>query len=266
MLIQARLPARNAERTLAANVEALRECFVCWEPADTFEILVVSNGSHDGTVKVAKALAGRFADVQVLELCERGRGRDLRQAWLGSEADVLVYMDVDLSTDLTHLPELVRAVASGESDLAVGSRLLPPRDIERGWLREVLSRSYNQLIRHWFGTQFSDAQCGFKAISRRAAHALLPLVEDNHWFFDTELLVIAEQAGCRIHDLPVRWQDHAATSTIKIVPTILQMLRGMARLKRRLRHGLAEEARARLQAAGAVGKQCVIQSVARDPA
>jgi hypothetical protein len=143
-------------------------------------------------------------------------------------------MDVDLSSDLAGFPELVRAVASGEADLAVGSRLLDKAATQRSWQRELLSRGYNSLLRAAFGVRFSDAQCGFKAISRSAADILLPLVENNHWFFDTELLVLAEQGGFRVRDLPVRWREDR-DSTVKVLGTVAEDLRGIARLRRRLR-------------------------------
>lgn len=243
---QLTLPVLNAVAALPPAVAALRR-----QGGIPFTILIASNGSTDGTVAVGEALARQFPEVGVVSLPERGRGGALRHSWNASEAEVLAYMDVDLSTDLAQVPELLGAVASGKYDLATGSRLLPPRDIERGLGREVLSRGYNQLVRRAFGTRFSDAQCGFKAISRRAARALLPLVEDNHWFFDTELLVIAEAAGCRIHDFPVRWRDHPQGSTVKVMSTVRHMVQGIVRLKRRMRGGLAEEARRRWQAAGA---------------
>ena len=248
MQAQVTLPVWNAAGSVTAAVEALRRRATGGIP---FTILIASNGSTDRTVAVGDLLAKQFPEVGVVSLPERGRGGALRHSWLASEAEVLAYMDVDLSTELAHLPELIEAVASGKYDLATGSRLLPPRDIERGLGREVLSRGYNQLVRRAFGTRFSDAQCGFKAISRRAARALLPLVADNHWFFDTELLVLAEAAGCRIHDFPVRWRDHPQGSTVKVAATVWHMIEGIVRLKRRMRDGLAEEARRRWQSAGA---------------
>ena len=244
------IPVYNEEARLAESVRRVASFFARRFPG-VGELVVADNASTDHTPEIARALARELNGVRVVTLARKGRGGALRHSWLASEAEVLAYMDVDLSTELAHLPELIEAVASGKYDLATGSRLLPPRDIERGLGREVLSRGYNQLVRRAFWTRFSDAQCGFKAISRRAARALLPLVADNHWFFDTELLVLAEAAGCRIHDFPVRWRDHPQGSTVKVAATVWHMMRGIVRLKRRMRDGLAEEARRRWQTAGA---------------
>lgn len=248
------LPVKNGAHHLAATVAALDAALEEMGGCPS-TILVAENGSTDATPALAIGLAQKFPRVRVLRLPAAGRGGALRAAWTSSSADVLAYMDVDLATDLVHLPELLESVLQQRADIAIGSRLKPPRQTRRGWRRELLSRGYSELAGRYLGTGFQDAQCGFKAVSRRVVEALLPLVENQQWFFDTELLVLAAHAGCRIHEFPVRWQDHAETSTVRVVPTILQMLRGMARLKRRLRNGLGEEARARWQAAGAVEPQ-----------
>ena len=171
-----------------------------------------------------------------MHLAEKGRGRALKRVWSASESDVLVYMDVDLSTDLAALLPLVAPLVSGHSDLAIGSRLSRHARVERGAKRELISRSYNLLLRRTLRARFSDAQCGFKAIRRDAARELLPLVEDNAWFFDTELLVVAERAGLRIHEVPVDWVDDP-DSSVDVVRTALDDLRGMARLGRSLVRG-----------------------------
>ena len=163
-----------------------------------------------------------------------GRGRALRAIWSQSEADVLAYMDVDLSTDLNALLPLVAPLLSGHSDLAIGTRLARGSRVIRGPKRELISRSYNLLLRTLMGARFSDAQCGFKAIRRDQARALLPLTQDTGWFFDTELLVLAERAGLRIHEVPVDWIDDL-DSRVDIIATALADLRGMARLGGRFR-------------------------------
>ena len=158
-----------------------------------------------------------------------GRGRALRAIWSQSDAEVLAYMDVDLSTDLNALLPLVAPLLSGHSDLAIGTRLARGSRVIRGPKRELISRSYNLLLRTLMGARFSDAQCGFKAIRRDQARALLPLTQDTGWFFDTELLVLAERAGLRIHEIPVDWVDDL-DSRVDIIATALADLRGMARL------------------------------------
>jgi hypothetical protein len=167
----------------------------------------------------------------VLHLDEKGRGRAVKTAWNESKADILSYMDCDLSTDLAAFPPLIESMISGRFDVAVGSRLLKPSLTTRGIRRETISRGYNLLIKASFHTKFSDAQCGFKAITKRAAQELLPLVEDNGWFMDTELLILAEKLGYRIFDLPVRWKDDPDTR-VKIWSTAIEDIRGLLRLRR----------------------------------
>jgi len=170
----------------------------------------------------------------VVHLPERGRGGALKRVWADSSAEILSYMDVDLSTELSAFPQLIEPLANGAYDVATGSRLLPASRTTRCRKRELISHAYNRLVRTIFHTRFSDAQCGFKAITRKAAAELLPLVEDEAWFFDTELLVWAEQRGYRTLDLPVRWVEDP-DSRVKLVRTAWQDLSGIRRLRRNLR-------------------------------
>ncbi len=233
MKLNVTLPVFNEERRLERGIRQLAPFLAEMMPGD-YELVIADNASTDGTPEIARRLAGEFPQVRVVRLEAKGRGGALRKVWSTTDADVCSYMDVDLSSDLAGFPELVRAVALGEADLAVGSRLLQKGGTQRSWQREVLSRGYNRLLRAVFGVRFSDAQCGFKAVSRRAVQTLLPLVENNHWFFDTELLVLAERAGFRIRDLPVRWREDR-DSTVKVLSTVGEDLRGIARLRRQLR-------------------------------
>src|SRR3954449_922268 len=201
-----------------------------------FRITVAENASTDGTAAVAARVAAELTGVEVLVLPEAGRGRALRTAWLCSDAPVLVYMDVDLSTDLAALLPLVAPLISGHSDLAIGTRLSRSSRVVRGLKREVISRGYNLLLRRTLATSLSDAQCGFKAIRSDVARRLLPLVEDAGWFFDTELLVLAERSGLRIHEVPVDWIDDP-DSRVDIVATAVEDLRGIVRVGRALASG-----------------------------
>jgi putative flippase GtrA len=194
-----------------------------------WRITIVDNASTDHTWPLACGLARELDGVAVLRLAEKGRGRALRAAWLRSDAAVLAYMDVDLSTDLAGLLPLVAPLLSGHSDLAIGTRLASGSRVVRGPKREVISRTYNRLLRLTLGATFSDAQCGFKAIRRDQANALLPTVADQSWFFDTELLVRAQRSGLRIHEVPVDWVDDP-DSRVDIVATAREDLRGVARL------------------------------------
>jgi putative flippase GtrA len=208
----------------------------------TWRISIVDNASTDGTFEVARSLEQTLPDVAAVHLDRKGRGLALRTAWTASEARVLAYLDVDLSTDLAGLSPLIAPLLSGHSDLAIGTRLSRGSRVVRGTKREFISRSYNGIVRTVLSASFTDAQCGFKAITRPAADRLLPLVRDDAWFFDTELLVLAERSGLRIHEVPVDWQDDP-DSRVDIVQTARDDLRGIARLFGDLsRHRLPVEA------------------------
>ena len=197
------------------------------------QITIADNASTDGTAQIATRLAAELANVRVVHLAQKGRGRALRAAWSTSSARVLVYMDVDLSTDLDGLLPLVAPLLSGHSDISIGSRLARGSNVTRGAKREAISRGYNALLHTMLRVKFSDAQCGFKAIRADRAHQLLPLVKDEEWFFDTELLIVAERSGLRIHEVPVDWVDDP-DSRVEIIATALADLRGIARLARGL--------------------------------
>ena len=228
------IPVYNEEADLEASVLRVREQLarLPW----SHRVTIADNASTDGTAVVARRLAHRYDDVRVVHLAEKGRGRALKKVWADSDADVLVYMDVDLSTDLNALLPLVAPLISGHSDLAIGSRLRHGSRVVRGPKREVISRGYNLLVRGALRTRFSDAQCGFKAIRRDVARAVLPLVEDDAWFFDTELLVLAERAGLRIHEVPVDWVDDP-DSRVDLARTAYDDVRGILRLGRNLLAG-----------------------------
>jgi putative flippase GtrA len=229
------VPVRNEERDLAPSVRRLVSYLQEGFPF-TARVTIADNGSTDGTWAIADRLAREFDEVRAVRMEEAGRGRALRAIWSQSDAEVLAYMDVDLSTDLNALLPLVAPLLSGHSDLAIGTRLAPGSRVIRGPKRELISRCYNMLLHACMGARFSDAQCGFKAIRYEQARALLPLTQDTGWFFDTELLVLAERAGLRIHEIPVDWIDDL-DSRVDIVATALGDLRGMARLGSGLARG-----------------------------
>ncbi|MDN3266450.1 bifunctional glycosyltransferase family 2/GtrA family protein [Streptomyces sp. MA15] len=229
------VPVYNEEKDLPPCVRRLHEHLTRTFPY-AFRITIADNASTDGTPLVAADLARRIEEVRSVRLERKGRGRALRSVWSASDAPVLAYMDVDLSTDLNALLPLVAPLISGHSDLAVGSRLSRGSRVVRGAKREFISRTYNLILRGSLRARFSDAQCGFKAVRRDVAQALLPLVEDSGWFFDTELLVLAERAGLRIHEVPVDWVDDL-DSTVHIVRTAVDDLKGVWRVGRALAAG-----------------------------
>nr|BFE57049.1 hypothetical protein GCM10020063_015750 [Dactylosporangium thailandense] len=229
------IPVHNEQHTLERCIRTLHGFLTAFVPY-TFRITIADNASTDATLNVAAALANRFEHVAVHHLEQKGRGRALSAVWQRSDADVLAYMDVDLSTDLGGLLPLVAPLISNHSDVALGTRLACGSRVVRGPKREFISRSYNRILRTALGVRFSDAQCGFKAVRRDVARLLLPQVRDTGWFFDTELLVIAERAGLRIHEVPVDWVDDP-DSRVDIVRTALDDLHGVARMRRTLRDG-----------------------------
>ncbi|MBV8160472.1 MAG: glycosyltransferase, partial [Acidimicrobiia bacterium] len=198
------IPVYNEAAHLAASVRRVHGYLATRFPL-TWRMTVADNASTDRTWAVALALASELDGVRAVHLDEKGRGRALRAAWSASAASVVAYMDVDLSTDLDALLPLVAPLVSGHSDVAIGTRLAYGSRVVRGPKRELLSRAYNLLLKATLHNGFSDAQCGFKAARADVARALLPLVEDDGWFFDTELLALAEHNGLRIHEVPVDW-------------------------------------------------------------
>lgn len=222
------VPVYNEQAALADSVTRLRAHLSKQLPY-SFRITIADNASVDATPQIAASLAQRWPEVEFVRLEQKGRGRALHAVWTSSDAPILAYMDVDLSTDLAAFAPLVAPLISGHSDLAIGTRLGRGSRVVRGAKREVISRCYNVLLRSTLAARFSDAQCGFKAIRADVAQNLLPHVADTGWFFDTELLVLAERSGLRIHEVPVDWVDDP-DSRVDIVATATADLKGIARL------------------------------------
>jgi glycosyltransferase involved in cell wall biosynthesis len=225
------IPVHNEERALAACVHRLHD-FMAARFTCSFRITIAENASSDGTLALARALAGELPAVRLMHLDRKGRGAALRAAWSLSDASVLAYMDVEESTDLQALPALLEPLLDGRGDIAIGSRLIPGAEVTRGLRRELISRGYNLLLHATLGVTFSDAQCGFKAGRRELIQPLLARVEDDEWFFDTELLYVAQRARLAISEVPVRWVEDT-DSRVAIARTALADLRGILRLRRR---------------------------------
>ena len=225
------IPGLNEEDGLEQTVRSLSEFMPERMSSYDWRIVIADNGSTDATPDIGRRLASESGRVQYLRLEQRGRGRALKHAWSQSDADVMAYMDMDLSTDLAHIPPLVGAIADGGHDVAIGSRLKRGAEvIGRSPKREFISRSYSLIFRTMFLTGFQDAQCGFKAVSRRVVEQVLPLVEDTGWFFDTELLILCEKNGYSVEEIPVRWVDDP-DSRVRIVSTAYEDMKGLSRLR-----------------------------------
>jgi putative flippase GtrA len=250
------MPVHNEAATLERSIRRLHD-YVERELPFRFQITIADNASTDDTLAIATRLAEELTPVVVIHLDQKGRGRALQHVWAASDAAVLVYMDVDLSTDLAALLPLVAPLLSGHSDVAIGTRLADRARVVRGAKREIISRCYNVLLHATLRARFSDAQCGFKAIRADRAKQLLPLIKDAGWFFDTELLVLAERAGMRIYEVPVDWVDDP-DSRVDIFTTAIADLKGVARLARALATG-------RLPFA-ALGQTASVEEVVQAPA
>lgn len=228
------IPCYNEVKVLEQSVLTTLALFD-QNPQYDWRLVIADNGSKDGTSQLARDLDARFERVKALVLEVKGRGLALKEAWLTSDADVVSYMDVDLSTDIHHLPELIAMVAERGCDVAIGTRLAKGSQTDRRLKREITSRGYVALIRMTFPRlRISDAQCGFKALNRKAVEATVPHIQNRMWFFDTEMLILAHQAGLKICELPVRWVEDTDTK-VKIVSTAMEDIRGLARMRFRRR-------------------------------
>ncbi len=228
--IEVVVPVFDEEASLARNVDLL-VAYLREEFPFRFGIVIADNASTDRTPEIAAGLAAAHEEVDVLRLERKGRGHALRTAWLASRADIVSYMDVDLSTNLESFLPLVAPLLSGHSEVAIGTRLAHHAHVRRRLKRELLSRGYNALVHAGFRARFSDAQCGFKALRADVARELVPLVRDDGWFFDTELLLLAERRGLRIHEVPVDWIEDL-DSRVELLPTIGGDLAGLWRVRR----------------------------------
>ncbi|TWP17621.1 glycosyltransferase [TM7 phylum sp. oral taxon 352] len=231
-LIDIVVPVLNEEKILQKSITTLDEYMTKHLPY-RYQIIIADNGSQDKTLDIAKYLAEKHQSVRVVSLAERGRGRALKQVWQNSPADILTYMDVDLSTSLDDFLPMIQPLVAGEAGVAIGSRLAKGAKTTRGLKREFISRCYNKIIKRTSGTKFSDAQCGFKAMRRDVAAKFLPKIKDNEWFFDTELLIKTERASVPIHEQPVTWIEDT-DSRVKIVKTAVDDLKGLYRVNKEL--------------------------------
>ena len=222
------IPVYNEEQSLPRSIVILSD-FLKDNLRNPWQIIIADNASTDKTQSVSEMLCERYSGINYLHVPQKGRGRALKAAWLDSTADIVSYMDVDLATDLTHFPQLIGSLQEGYH-VAIGSRLSKGSRVSRSIKREVISRGYNLLIKSMFFTAFQDAQCGFKALTRQTARAIVPHIKNDNWFFDTELLIIAAKRGYKIKQLPVKWDDDPS-STVNIASTATEDIKGLLRLR-----------------------------------
>lgn len=222
------IPVFNEEKALPRNIVILAD-FLKANLRNPWQIIIADNASTDNTRSVSEMLTERYSGINYLHIPQKGRGRALKAAWLDSTADIVSYMDVDLSTDLSHFPTLVGSLEEGYQ-VAIGNRLGKGSRVTRSLRREFISRSYNLLIKSMFFVPFQDAQCGFKALTRKTAQAIVPHIKNDNWFFDTELLIIAAKRGYKINSVPVKWDDDP-TSTVHITSTATEDIKGLLRLR-----------------------------------
>jgi glycosyltransferase involved in cell wall biosynthesis len=229
------LPVYNEEHVLEKSINTLRKFLQDNVTEFDWIITVGDNASTDSTLEKARELEKRFEDVRVFHLDQKGRGRMVKYAWQESEADILSYMDIDLSTDLKAFPPMIMAIIEGY-DVAIGSRQYKGADVERSFKREAISRGYIWMLKLLLGFPFTDAQCGFKAASKQLVNDLFPMIEDDEWFFDTELLYLAYRNGYKVKELPVRWIEDT-DSRVKITRTAWLDIKGIFRMRKYERLG-----------------------------
>ena len=225
------IPAYNEEKNLEKSILKLYN-WIEEHSKHKWTITIANNASTDKTLQIAKGLEIKFPKiVRVIDISRKGRGVAIGTSWMKSNSQICVFMDVDLSTALTHIPEIVEPIINDGVDLCIGSRWLKESQAQRNFFRGILSWSYNQILKIILHLKTSDAQCGFKGIRTDLAKKIIPLIEDNNWFFDTELLVIAQKNNFKIKEIPVKWTENALTTVI-VTETILEFLKGVWRMKK----------------------------------
>jgi glycosyltransferase involved in cell wall biosynthesis len=228
------IPCLNEEKVLATSIITLRNFLKDNLKDYKYNITIADNGSKDSTFEIAKELSKKYEEVRVIHLTKRGRGRALKKAWHMSNSDIISYMDVDLSTDLKAFPPMIKAIAENNHQLGTGTRLTKNSETKRCFKRDFISKTYNILVKLIVNTKFSDAQCGFKAVDKKTFTDLLPHLKDNEWFFDTEMLTIAEKKGYKIYEEPVLWIEDM-DSRVKIINTAVKYIRDLVKLRFRLK-------------------------------
>jgi glycosyltransferase involved in cell wall biosynthesis len=223
------IPVYNGEKELKNSIKTIISFLRKINFPYKWKIIISDNVSTDNTPKIAKVLSKEYKNVEYLFIPKKGRGIALRTAWMKSKAEIVSFMDVDLSVELEAFPRMVSKIAEG-SDICIGSRFLKESKVKRSLKREIFSRSYNFLLKLLFQNKFTDAQCGFKAFNTEAVKRILPFVNDDEWFFDTELLVLAERKKYKISEIPFTWTEGKST-TVKLIKTSIKLLKKAIKLR-----------------------------------
>ncbi len=209
MTVEFCLPVYNEEKILRNNVLTLLNYCLAQQFNFDWKIIIVINGSSDNSLAISKKLKEERADrIDFIDIPEPGRGQALKKYWLQSQADILTYMDIDLAVSLDNILFLIQPLTDNQADLVIGSRLMPDSKISRSFIRELSSQSYNFLSRIILGHNFSDMQCGFKAIRSNIFKKIAPQINDAKWFFDTELIIFTKKFGYRVKEVPVDWSEN----------------------------------------------------------
>jgi len=223
------LPVYNEQDCVGKNSLLLCD-FLEEKIQGDWTIRIVDNASTDNTLKMAQDASRECKKITVLHLDEKGKGRAIKNAMKDLSYDVYAFLDIDMSTDMNHIPELLRWIDEGY-DVVIGSRLLPGSNTKRSFRREILSRGYNILTRLLLGLPVRDTHCGFKALTRSVVEDVVPKVEDNEFFFDTELLARANKTGYKIKEMPVSWIEDA-DSKVNVKRTVINYLKNLVKLRR----------------------------------
>ena len=215
MTIQVVLPVYNEERSVLATSEIVHAFFVA-NPQHEWEAVIADNASIDGTPDLGKAIASKYDEFEYLRIERKGRGAALREAWQNADSQVVAYTDIDLSTSLRSLIDAAELIERG-ADIVVGNRVHPESIVKRSLQRTIMSRIYNFVARKTLGLRFNDVHCGFKSGRRTVIQGLLTEIEDDYWFFDTELLYLAQRKGLKNVEIPVVWEESDSDSALNLL-------------------------------------------------
>lgn len=238
MTFEITIPVLNEAATLDEQVRKLHAFLQQHFPSKgQWRIVIADNGSTDATPSLAATLASELEEVVSLRLSRKGVGLALKSSWFATQADLVGYMDLDLATDLVHLPEAYRVISEEGYDLVYGTRLHPKAlVINRTRKREITSRGFNFILKRYLGVQFSDGMCGFKLLRRSILDDLYQHgARNDGWFFATELLTVGEWLEYRLYELPVKWTDAPGSSKVRILPLARKYLKAMYALKKEKR-------------------------------